>query len=792
MFNPPIKKGAGGRRVLPLASISNQAGGMMTKYIQGSGVGASNIAVRRHLAFKATQNYSKKSDTTSSSTVPDPPIITSVTVGYQSATVVFSAPTNDGGSPIISYTVISNPGGITATRSSSPITINGLTNGVTYTFTVIATNSNGDSTSSNISEDSVPNGSPPVNGIVKSAVSFYDNANLGYNTYNNTLKTMCRDSNNNVLAACYARTGTFTINKTDADDGITQTQILTDTFDGSNNFVQGITTYYTYNIEIIKYDTDGIPQWVAKIGGDTNKANTIYDIVTDSSNNVYALVGHGISIVTYYNSDGSVFGTLNNTFAFGNSLAGRYCLIKYNANGQIQWVNTITVGDNNNQFVFAYAGNLAVDSNDNVYMTAQSYRAGGGVGPTSIKFYEYSSVDGSNVIQFTLTTTDSYPFNMPYVDGQWQRGFLIKINNNSNYDWIARMVIPMAYGEQNSGPINKNIVVDSDDNIYVCVGTITAASSPICNIYSGVSASTNPLSALASPYYRLDLRGNSITPSTPQYYKFSAIVKFNNNGVFQRASCAHQLHNGSSILDMNPYIGIDKATNSLYISMNAQGFTGTNTMSGAQLDKLYINDFSSNTSNGSNYDIKLSSAYTLTLAQPQQVVAIVKFNSSLIAQTMSYINTPSGNYISPVVVDSTGKVYITTTISNNTTTKSIYTFDSLSGSSTIFNNSGNINATTTNSDGLIVSFSGDLKDLIWAAPITSSDGLNNTGFTTIVDSSDNIYVGGTATLNKDASNNFVNLYNYNTVSSGNISNSLFGSMDVTNATDKVGFIIKYT
>jgi hypothetical protein len=35
-------------------------------------------------------------------------------------------------------------------------------------------------------------------------------------------------------------------------------------------------------------------------------------------------------------------------------------------------------------------------------------------------------------------------------------------------------------------------------------------------------------------------------------------------------------------------------------------------------------------------------------------------------------------------------------------------------------------------------------------------------------------------------------YNYNTVSSGHITNSLFGSFDVTNATDRVGFIVKYT
>ena len=108
------------------------------------------------------------------------------------------------------------------------------------------------------------------------------------------------------------------------------------------------------------------------------------------------------------------------------------------------------------------------------------------------------------------------------------------------------------------------------------------------------------------------------------------------------------------------------------------------------------------------------------------------------------------------------------------------------------NSFGNVNAMTTNTDGLIVCYSGDLTDAVWAAPITSSDGLNNSGFTSAVDGNNNIYVGGTSSLDKNAASNTVSLYNYDTVSSGHVVNSLFGNMDVTNATDRVGFIVKYT
>ncbi len=76
-------------------------------------------------------------------TVPGAPTGASATAGNAQATVSFTAPGSNGGSVITLYTVTSNPGNITATGASSPITVTGLTNGVSYTFTVTATNSVG-------------------------------------------------------------------------------------------------------------------------------------------------------------------------------------------------------------------------------------------------------------------------------------------------------------------------------------------------------------------------------------------------------------------------------------------------------------------------------------------------------------------------------------------------------------------------------------------------------------------------------------------------------------------------
>ena len=81
-------------------------------------------------------------------TVPDAPTGVSATAGSGSAAVSFIAPANDGGASILSYTVTASPGGATATGSTSPITVNGLSSGTTYTFTVTATNSIGTSAAS--------------------------------------------------------------------------------------------------------------------------------------------------------------------------------------------------------------------------------------------------------------------------------------------------------------------------------------------------------------------------------------------------------------------------------------------------------------------------------------------------------------------------------------------------------------------------------------------------------------------------------------------------------------------
>jgi hypothetical protein len=85
--------------------------------------------------------------------------------GDGAATVSWTAPASDGGSPITSYTVSGSPGGSAIVAgSSTSATVTGLTNGTPYTFTVQATNAIGPGPSSSPSNAVTPAGitGPPT------------------------------------------------------------------------------------------------------------------------------------------------------------------------------------------------------------------------------------------------------------------------------------------------------------------------------------------------------------------------------------------------------------------------------------------------------------------------------------------------------------------------------------------------------------------------------------------------------------------------------------------------------
>src|SRR5690349_12619640 len=114
-----------------------------------------------------TSPASSPSNAVTPNDLPGAPTGVTATAGNGSATVSWTAPSNNGGSTITKYTVTpfigstaQTPVTVTGSPPATSTTVTGLTNGTSYTFTVTATNANGTGPASAPSSSVTPNKLP--------------------------------------------------------------------------------------------------------------------------------------------------------------------------------------------------------------------------------------------------------------------------------------------------------------------------------------------------------------------------------------------------------------------------------------------------------------------------------------------------------------------------------------------------------------------------------------------------------------------------------------------------------
>jgi hypothetical protein len=375
--------------------------------------------------------------------VPGAPTSVSATAGNASATVTFTAPSYTGyPAGITGYKATSTPGSFTATGSSSPLTVTGLTNGTSYTLAVQALNAAGYGPAG--TSGSVTPVNPYFMGVIKpSSGSLYSPQLLAQGAATNA-------SNMYFVAGGTSLGGGLFNITTGGSLAINQFQ----TVSGQSVYFDAITVASSGNIYACGYYNGGAC-WIVKFnsGGSvvwaTNTPNLTYDtvgVVTDSSENIY---------VSGKYQSGETYGDSNS----------RYMLAKFDSSGATQWQKQYGSGvDGYRSGTVAQYGSLVYgvcsyqDSSYSRYGTLVILNASDGSISSQTKFP--ANAFFNNIVASPSTGN-------LYISGQSvnNRSLLIKTDSSGALQWGQQL---------NSGYTNTAVAIDSSENAYVLVKNSSA------------------------------------------------------------------------------------------------------------------------------------------------------------------------------------------------------------------------------------------------------------------------------------------------------------------------------
>jgi hypothetical protein len=228
---------------------------------------------------------------------PNAPTIGAATAGNQNVSVAFTAPADVGGSAISSYRVRATPGGIGATTSSSPVTVSGLTNGTTYTFSVAAVNSYGFSPYSG-----TVSSTPVEPTYIEDVFSTY--LYTGNGSSHNTTNTIINGidlAGNGGLVWIKSRTDTAFNNLFDTNRGVTSQERISSNSTGAaenNNVFDAFNSNgFTVNFSAFassSYDTNRSGQNYAS--WTFREAPKFFDVVTYTGNGANRTIAHNLGV----------------------------------------------------------------------------------------------------------------------------------------------------------------------------------------------------------------------------------------------------------------------------------------------------------------------------------------------------------------------------------------------------------------------------------------------------------------------------------------------------------------
>jgi titin len=361
--------------------------------------GTANFAVQ--VADSDAATASRSLSLAAVASAPAAPTGVSAVGGNQRAIVTFTAPTNTGSSPVTHYTVIavdttnSANGAQSVSGASSPITVNGLTNGDSYTFSVTANNAVGASASSSASNSVVPARTVPdpptaasaTAGNTQASVSFTAPTNNGGDPITGYTVTAL-DLTSHSLGGQIATGATSPITVT----GLTNGDIYTFTVTASSAFGTGVPSSTTSAVTPVT--VPGAPA-IGIVTAGNSTASVAFT----------APAGNGGTAITGY----SVTATdTTNAGRGGQSATGPASPISVSGltNGDsytfsLQATNAVGTGP------ASALSALVVPAGPPGAPTAVTGSATGQSGNVSVTFSAPASSDGSAITGYTVTATDT-------------------------------------------------------------------------------------------------------------------------------------------------------------------------------------------------------------------------------------------------------------------------------------------------------------------------------------------------------------------------------------------------
>ena len=273
---------------------------------------------------------------------------------------------------------------------------------------------------------------------------------------------------------------------------------------GSSNSGASSDDYIT-----IKYNTNGVQQWVARYNGPGNGSDVPNAIFADANGNVYvtgysdlltgAFINNDVATVKYNSAgvqqwvsrydgiqnlqradagnaikadaNGNVYIAGYSTVSHGSYSKKDFLTIKYNSSGVQQWTATYNGPANQDDA----AVGLGLDASNNIYVTGTSFAGADPLGEQDYLTIKYNS---SGVQQWTARYNG--PINEPdyataiavdntgnayvtgYSDGNQLDFATVKYNTNGVQQWVTRYD-----GLAHSSDIPYAIALDNAGNVYV-------------------------------------------------------------------------------------------------------------------------------------------------------------------------------------------------------------------------------------------------------------------------------------------------------------------------------------